>query len=50
MLFARASNPKINEISWISVFTSRALVSLDRNWLSLARREGCDDTRTFDGI
>ena len=38
--FARASQPRMRAISWMRLFVSRALASLDRSWESLARRHG----------
>lgn len=49
MAFARASEPKSKEISWIKVLTSRALVVLERSCDSLARRQGCVETWTLGG-
>lgn len=49
MAVERASEARMREISWISVFTSRALADLERSWLSLAKRLGCLETWTLDG-
>ena len=46
---ASASHPTISAISWTRAFVSRALVLLDRNWESLARRQGCWETCTLAG-
>lgn len=45
---ARASHEMIRAISWIKDLTSRALTDLHRSWLSLAWRQGCDETWTLD--
>ena len=45
----KASHPTISAISWISVFVSRAVASLDRSCESFARRHGCGDTCTLVG-
>ncbi|KAL1834986.1 hypothetical protein VTK73DRAFT_6517 [Phialemonium thermophilum] len=46
---ARASAARMSEMSWISDLTSRGLVWLDRSLLSLARRQGCEETCTLGG-
>ena len=38
---AKASQARNKVISWTSVFVSRASVVSERNWESLARRQGC---------
>ena len=44
---ARASVPKIKEMSWTRRFVSRALVSLERSWDSFALRQGCREMWTL---
>lgn len=46
---ARASIPRIRDISWTSCFVSRALVDLDLNWEIFARKQGCWETWTLLG-
>lgn len=49
MALARASQPRMVEISWIRALTSLALAFADRSWLSLAWRHGWEETRTLAG-
>jgi hypothetical protein len=46
---ARASEPKIREISWTRALVSRALVVLSRSWESLAWRQGWEEMWTLGG-
>ena len=46
---ARASIPRIRDISWTSCFVSRALVDLDRSCEIFARKQGCWETWTLLG-
>ena len=49
MAVASASQDRIREISWIRDLTSFESVDLERNWLSLACKAGCDETWTLLG-
>lgn len=49
MVWARASQPSIMEISCTNVFTSLGLVFLDRSWLSFANKHGWLETWTLGG-
>jgi len=46
---ARASAPSIRAMSCIRCLVSRVLVDFERNWESLARRQGWRETRTLGG-
>jgi hypothetical protein len=46
---AKASQPMINAISWISAFVSPALAELERSMESLAWRQGWVERCTFGG-
>jgi hypothetical protein len=46
---ASASQDRIRDISWTRDLTSFESVVLERNWLNLAFRVGCDETWTLAG-
>jgi hypothetical protein len=46
---ARASQPTMVAISCTRAFVSREFAVSDRNWESLACRQGCVDTCAFEG-
>jgi hypothetical protein len=48
-LAARASQPMMREISWTRALVSRELAVLSRSCESLAWRQGCEETWTFEG-
>lgn len=47
IFLASASQARMSEISFTNILTSFELVELERNWLSLARSDGCCDTWTL---